>query len=347
MEVLISLPGYTDELTAEMERHDLLVHSFPLSEDQSIYSPMDYIYNRRINEFEYKLVIDTNILHFLFRSTQGKTNEKTKSAIGLIAFCQLSEIDIDPALALYEIINYDQARADEAVDKLHLFDRINNSDNRQLVEYSLGRRDSFDLANVSPRNKDKMKTNLIKYRRLLEWDSHYLIILAIVKIDQSNLSNKEKLLEFSEWMYRKFHLSAMAMSYCVIYFGRNPIKKMMKYKANGTVQEKLNALENMTWDLFIMTRFLRTWIGNESNDNFLFGSDDRAFRSIVRLSINIQIARDSSPYSKYLSDDAYIDVKYLFENGVPDNERMYLLDDDPVGYRSNLITEYKSALDLN
>ena len=61
MDMMIVFPEYTERLINELEKHDFLVHSFPLDKGQSIYSPGDYIYNQSINELEYELVIDTNI----------------------------------------------------------------------------------------------------------------------------------------------------------------------------------------------------------------------------------------------------------------------------------------------
>ena len=346
MEVAISLPGYTETLTDEMEKHDFLVHSFPLSEDQSIYSPFDYLYNKTLNEYQYKLVIDTNILHFLLRSTQGVNNVKTRAAVGLVAFCQLAEIDIDPALAVYELINHDEHRADEAVEKMLIFDQINNADNQQLVEFSLGHRDLFDLPTIPSRNKNELKSSLIKYRRLREWDSIYLIILAIIDIDQSSTQSKDKLYRVIDWMYREFRLSAIAISFCVVYFGKHPVKNMMKYKSSQSIEERLKCIENMTWDMYIMTRYLRTWIGNKTNDNFLYASDDRAFRKTLRLCIDVQITQGYTPYAPYLSSEVYKNITELQNNGVPENERIYQLDSDPEKYRINLINKFKEKLGL-
>lgn len=346
MEMLIQFPVYMEELIGELEKHDFIVHSFPLPEWQSVYSPGDYVYNKAANGVHYELVIDTNILHFLLRATEGVCNKKTRPAVGLVAFCQMAEIEIDPAMAIYELINYDKTRAQEAVEKLLLFEKINNADNEQLAEYCLGLRQEFELPDTPLRNKDDLVENLTKYRRLLEWDNLYLIVLKIVKLKLSDTARDNKIVELTQWMYYEFTLVITATAYSAFFFGKKPIKNVMKYKANGTADERQKSIVNMTWDLFIITQYFRKWIGNQSNDEFLYGSDDKAFREVLRLGIDVNVAQNITPLKHYLKDSVYSQLEKLHNEPPPKNEREYFVAEDQYSYRSNMISQYENDLGI-
>lgn len=344
MEMLISLPSYTDSLVSELEKHGLIIHCLQLGQDKSVYFPGNYIYDQKTLGLEHELIIDTNVFHFLLRSTEGIHNQKTRSAVGLVAFCQLASIDIEPALACYELINNGTQDADEAVSKLLRFDRINNSDTDELAKFCLGDANTYRLPNIPPRDSAEIKGELTKYRRLKEWDSAYLLVLAIVHFDQSEIHRDDKFVEFVKWMHFKFHESIPAGAFCAIYFGRSPLRGMMKYRSNDSAEQKRRSLINMTWDIFIILQFFRKWIGNTSKRNYLYASDDNAFKAILQLGIDVQIAKDTSPMERHLKPNVYRRVKDTYSAKPSDSDRDYYKAVHPDKYRDSLIEQFESLL---
>ena len=107
-------------------------------------------------------------------------------------------------------------------------------------------------------------------------------------------------------MHYKFHLSIPAGAFCAIYFGHSPIKGMMKYRSSDDSDRKKKSLTNMTWDLFIILQYFRKLIGNESKRNYLYASDDNAFKAILQLGIDVQIAQNVSPCVRLVVHPQYL-----------------------------------------
>jgi len=346
MDMYIEFPDYMEALLEELQSHDFIVHSFPLAEGQSVYSPSDYIYNKTANGDHYELVIDTNIFHFLLCATKGVNKKKPRLAVGLVAFCQLAGIEIEPAMAVYELINYDKTKAQEVVEKFLLFEKINNADNAQLAEYCLGLRDDFELPDIPLRDKNSLVEELTKYRRLKGWDDLYLTMLKIIKLKISDSHKDEKVVELSKWMFYQFRLVLPATVYSTFLFGKNPIKKMMKYKVTDTAESSSKSIINMTWDLFIITQYFRKWIDKEANEQILYCSDDKAFREILRLGIDVYIAKDISPLQVHLKNSVYSRLKEIYEERPRNSERALFTTEDRGAYRSNMIDKYERDLGI-
>ena len=99
-----------------------------------------------------------------------------------MAFCHLSEIELDPTYAVYEKINYrtDDEALKEILSDLELFHRINNTNNDSLISYALKKQNTIIPYEKYDLDYNRLKNELTKYRRLTEWDSLYLIVLFII-----------------------------------------------------------------------------------------------------------------------------------------------------------------------
>ena len=344
---MIELPAYTVGISALLEESDLIVHNFPLGDGETIYDPPEFQRNKTTKGVKYNLLIDTNIFDFLIKAAQGKSTKQTRAAVALVVFCQLADIDIEPVLALHEIINHDKSRAVEAVEKLVIFDRINNTESSELALFALEHQSTFSLKEMEERNREDVASSLTRYRRLREWDSIYLLILFVVKTDLSDLSNEEKLESTLNWMVYKFRKSLPVFVYCVVYFGKLPVKKMMKFKRNESSAINRSQIENMTWDLFIINHFFRTWVGADPLVETLYASDDAGFKTILRRAIEVQYAEGVEPLRDILNDSAFSKVKKWNDTEYSEDERMYSATDDAYEYRAGLISELEEELEIN
>ena len=54
----------------------------------------------------------------------------------MLVFCQIAEIDMEPAFPLYERVNYDKNNLSEALPDLELFYNINNAEMDELAKYA-------------------------------------------------------------------------------------------------------------------------------------------------------------------------------------------------------------------
>ncbi len=252
--------------------------------------------------------------------------------------------------AVYEKVNYrtDKTLLDEITGDLELFHKINNATNECLGRYVLGFESYLKLENEYKINHDEVQSKLIKHRRLTEWDSLYLIVLFITHVSLNKaLSNREKLRTVVEWLITDFRLSLVAITYVSVYFGKMPLKNMMKFKESQSPEYKLNNLFNMTWDLYNLNRFFRMWTNRDPTKEEMFASGDKAFNAILRNSINVQNKGDLSAFEIFLPQD---EVNYLEKITANPNlyfERAYNSDQWTIDYRTTLINKYESTLGVS
>ena len=248
---------------------------------------------------------------------------------------------------MHEIINHDHSRADEAVEKLAIFDRINNTESSDLALFALEHETSFALKEMEGIDRGDVTAGLTKYRRLREWDSIYLLILFVVKTDLSGMSNEDKLTTTLDWMIHKFRKSLPVFVYCVVYFGKLPVEKMMKFKKNKSSVVHRAQLQNMTWDLFIINHFFRTWTSADPLVETLYASDDVGFRTILRRAIEVQYAEGVTPLRDILSESAFGKVMEWNDSDFSEDERMYSTTEDAYQYRATLISELEAELGIS
>ncbi len=227
------------------------MHNFNTNKKDEICNPSNYLHNAEFMGTKYTLILDLNIYQFLLNSVKKDCPKKNfRDAVALLVFCQITNIDIDPTFAVYEKVNYDHSNLDEALPDLELFNKINNSDMDELAKYALDFTDGFNVNTSVTMDYDHKRENLMRYKRLTDWDSLYLMILSIVDIKHDNsIPADKKLSAFLDWVICDFRKSLVATIYALVLFGKRPIKRMMKYKSSQDRNERRSALWNMTWDL--------------------------------------------------------------------------------------------------
>lgn len=342
--VSYNFPPEKSLIIKNLASRDWIIHSFKLDDNQSFYNPIDFRYNIDIDNVVYTLYLDTNIYQFILNSYKKKPNQHTQDAIGLLVFCQLSGIQIDPTYAVYEKLNYTKENLPEVITDLDIFNKINNHNTDSLIKYALGESDEFFLNRTENIDRKNLEKSLTKYKKLKEWDSIYLILLACVSIAQKNISNEKKLTMFTNWMISKFRRSLVCWTYAIIYFSQKPIKKMMKYRTTDSYELKKNQLYNMTWDLYIMNTYFRNWIAQKEETEFIYATDDKAFKSILKVAINIQLNRSFTPLKTFVSKSDYANLEEVWNINIPDEERVYQSKKWTPDYRAKLINEFENQL---
>jgi len=343
-EVFYVIPAEMQLIIERLLVRDWIVHNFHLRDSQSFYSPGDILYNVDVEDVTYKVYLDTNIYQFLLNSCKKKPTEIARDAVSLLVFCQLCKIQLDPTYAVYEKINYTNHRAPEAIKDLNLFHKINNSETNSLVAYALGDAEGYPLGYHPGVETGVMENALTKYSRLTEWDSMYLIMLACISISMKRMSRKDKLKLFVNWMLKEFRRSLVGYIYAIIYFSQNPLRRMMKYRATDERESRRSQIYNMTWDLYIMNMFFRKWISNEKKNEFMYATDDKAFKELLRLAIDVQIHEGFEPLKNVISKSDYHNLEEIWKLDIPEEERVYRSDEWSPEYRTKLIQNFENEV---
>lgn len=323
--LFVELPEYYKTIIEHLLRADWVVHNFRAQDLNDLYNPANYLYNIEFNKSEYRALIDLNILQYMVNSVKkDKVKELYRDACALLIFLRAAEIQIEPSLAVYERINYNAENLEETLDDLSLLRALDNTDVEQLALYVFG--DADALKNVVPVKIDRkaIGDELIKYCRLINWDSVYLLVLKAVSTYWDNaIPHQKKLESYLDWMIQNFRLSLPCIVYVVRMFGHNPLPKMMKFKHDTSEYLKRSAVFNMTWDLFHIDHYFKNWVNPEKEWEELFFTQDRMLRSLFRLAIEVQYAGDISPLLRYLSSSQASKCRTLLYDGNNRNDRIY------------------------
>jgi hypothetical protein len=344
MDFMVAFPLYTkDILELLLSEKQWLIHNFNCKNPMELYTPESYLYNKEMDNWKYILILDTNIYDFLLKSIK-KSNEKCRQAIALLIFCQLAEIEIDPALAVSERLRKDNLN--EVIQDVKLFYKLNNSNPAILADYALGKTKTIELLEIEF-DYDEIKNKLLSYKKPDELESLYLMILKITVI-HIDKSIKMKLCYFIDWLIQDFRLGLPAVMYALFLF-KKPVSKMMKYKIGVSREENIKNINNMTWDLFIIRDFFKKWTEKKERTEFIFASDDNAFSEILNLAIQVQMNFSFEPCKSYfnLSEYEFDKLTVLINEKNRPKNRAYNSPDWGYDYRKALILECEKILSIS
>ncbi|MBC3927829.1 hypothetical protein [Undibacterium sp. CY21W] len=333
-----------EHIVRRLKERKWIIHNFNC-DDVDLYNPANYLYNKDASDTEYNLILDANIFQFSINATKNKQrNDYQRDAIALIAFCQIAGIEIDPTYAIYEKAFHSLDDAKEAALNLSIFHKINNSSNDDLANFALGHTDHINLNHKIITNEDSIVEKITRYKKLKTWDSLYLMCLKLADIKFNDEARGEKKIKkFVDWCIFDFRFSIVALVFSIIYFGRNPQKKMMKFSPNDPLDVRRQAISNMTWDMYNASQYFEKW-REDQHAEYMFASDDKAFGFVLTAAVNIQNSNgDFNFFRGQISDDVIIYLNKLnsFQK-MP--TRSYKSAQWNGEYRKSLITELENKI---
>lgn len=345
-ELLITLPDNYDKIVERLLRADWLIHNFRAKEPNGLYNPANYLYNVEFHNAEYRALLDLNVLQYAVNCVKKDAmRDLYRDACAVLVFCRTAEIQIEPALSIYERINYNAENLEEALDELALLMSLDNADVEQLARYALG--DKQALRDIEPAEIDRktLGAKLTEYRRLTHWDSIYLLVLAAVSTYWNNKVQPQRKLErYLDWVVREFRISLPCIVYAVRLFGHNPLSNMMKFRVDLNDHSRRAAIFNMTWDLFHIDHFLKTWIDPEKKWEEIFFTQDRMLKSLLRLAISVQYREDISPLLNFLTPSQATMCRTIIDGRSDREDRAYGTDAWSPEHRDQLISKLEREL---
>lgn len=338
------MPHEFHEIVENIKEQNWLISTFPASENE-LYNPAAYLYHSKLHGLQYKIILDRNIFKFIISSIKaGTPNKKHRAAISLIYFCQASEINFEPNLAVYERLLPFRENTKEAINELISFYKIDNAHSDDLLEYAVSRSNELGLYEDNHWDFEELHKSLTEYEYLKEWKSIHLIILKIVECDLKIIKTSEKINIFFKWLVVEFRLSLPCIVFAIFLFSRNRLKKMNKYKAGDSAIEKRKQLYNMTWDLFLINSFFRDLTSEDNKYELLVATDDKVVKTILLTAIEVQNDASWQCLKNYLPEKEHYHIDLLEECLSMNVERIYNSDDWTPEYREELIEKYQDIL---
>lgn len=343
MHSFMLVPEYYTDLVEIISSADWLLHNFE-ADDVDIYNAVNYQHNRQFDGVTYKAIVDMNIMQYLLNIVRKPSpHALSRTASAYLAFFKIADIELDPTYAIYEKISYSENMADEAISNLEQLRGIDNYDLNELAGYALGYFNQLPIEPKPSKDREELKKSLLQYRRLTDWDSLYLCILVVSSIAiDSSIPRPKKLSFFSDWCVSTFRFSLPALVYAAALFGKLPAKKMMKYKTEETRQNKQKSLYNMTWDLYYIDRYMKSWISKSEGVETLLLTADTGLRLTMKLAISCQLEEGLDPLRPHIGGVVdEIDEIYASRNS---KGRVYKSGEWGYSYREGLISKYESHL---
>jgi hypothetical protein len=345
-ELILTLPGYYIEVVSRLKKCAWLIHNFRNGSLDDIYNPAIYLYRQEIEGTGYIASIDLNVMQYVVNCVKKKVaNEHYQNACAMLLFCRFANIQIESGLAMYERINHGTGDIEEALDELAVLRALDNADPDLLAEYMLGNHLSLRGLEVPGIDRATLRDGLTRYRRLIDWDSIYVLILGAVSVYlDDSLAAKHKFDRYLDWMITDFRLSLPILVYAVRLFGKISLRGMMKFKLSQSTPERKRALVNMTWDLFLVDRYLKNWVDPKKKREEILFSQDIVVKELLRTAISVQYAEGIDPFFNYLRESQYLRCKELLNSASFREDRVYLGKAWNPEYRADLIRKLEHEL---
>lgn len=346
-DLLLTLPSYYLEVVSRLRRCDWLIHNFHNGDLDVIYNPAPYIYAQELEGVSYIAAIDLNVMQYSVNCIKKeRSNELYRDACAMLLFCRFANIQVESGLAMHERINHGSGDIQEALDELAILRALDNADPDLIAEYMLGNHLSLRSLQVPDiKDRDEVLNGLTRYRRLIDWDSIYVLVLGAVSMYlDDNVPAPCKLDHFLDWVIRDFRLSLPVLVYAVRLFSKTPLRGMMKFKISQPTHERRRALANMTWDLYLIDRYLKNWINPEKEREEIFFSQDKVVKELLRSAIRVQYAAAIDPLSLYMNESQQLRCKELLESASHRRDRVYCSKDWTPQYRDSLIQSLEQKL---
>lgn len=338
--IQIILPEYTESIIKMVEEADWIIDLFEQENIEYKFNPAYYNGIKILHGIEFHAFIDLNLLQFLSGAVKKTVASSfSRVAIAHVVFCQLAEILIDPTIAVYEKVNYSDEKLADSINDLELFYQIDSGANDDMASYAMGGSESFRIDTSKKVDKELLREKIMEYQRLRDWQSLYLIMLVIIKINNDpEIAKEDKLKELLNWLIYDYRKSIVSVVYAIYLYSNNPLKRMMKYKKGQSKSEKKDAVHNMVWDLYFMDSFLKKWTDRPGNLEIMLISGDKALGKMLRtlIDLNFKHPKDLFPNMSVSDIDAlcwYLEVDSTGEN------RKYQSSMWGVDYRDSLIKE--------
>lgn len=267
-----------------------------------VYHPAGHAYARYLEKYETVLVPDRNVLSRIVQLAQGESCigvdvGQRRAAATILAYAQLLDFLVDPALALHESAS---ANGNEQTwDELAWFRLADNIPPKEWLDIALGRAVRIESVGVPQRSSES--NFALPLRR---WRRNYIAALKVAELElDSKLTAFQKVLRLLHWMFHDFMVAGPAAILACIYLAPKspPRKRMFKGLRSPIRDRALAGVKNAAWDITYVSEFVARVNASETNlhRRYIFASFDRG---LVLLARSVLSAVDGPDTPKQVSE---------------------------------------------
>jgi len=226
---------------------------------------------------ECRALIDLNVLKDILsvaRQSDKRSPEARRLGAALIAFCQCSDINIEPSIALHE-------SPEKWREELQLFRGIDNAETTDLVKVALG-----EIEQISEEQLPDIPINDLPAEmpdRLRGHTALQTAMFQIALIGRSGGSTSQKLEHFMNWSFHEYLFSREALHLALFHLTGNSPNPILKKTKVRSPSDRMSALDNAVWDLLLV----RDWVKRveqqkDHNCVWVLGSRDKGLQRLAR-----------------------------------------------------------------
>lgn len=320
--LLLELPFKRDEIE-EIEEINKEANFIISPYDKKLldpYSIESYLFQKHVHRHQINAIFDSNIIIDLtgYAENKKKVSTTTISSVALLAFLQISLVEIDPGIAISE--HCTTCKKPSPSEKLFLFRNIDNFPTQELLDFVLGKIKNIDISNTLHRDPLKKVHRPERPEEIHRWKVQHIYALKLYILANSDLNKFDKVYSYIYWMWEKYLSGAVAFSFMAVFFSER-YSKMLKGVFSPSPTKSMFGIRNAAWDM-TTTHYWSSCVANrKDNDPFyIFCTADKALKEVARHIIEHTTAQPNkeklfhSLFHHYLSESEIKELISLKSN---------------------------------
>lgn len=245
-----------------------------------VYSPESYLFEARLQGFEFWILPDRNLVSRIARVGMGeRIGPDRRAAAALMAFAQCLNVNFDPSIAFHELAHRKGNQV--AHEELQSFRAADEARPQEWIDVALERSKRLSPPARLPAIE---KHNLA--RPLRRWRRNYVIALKIAELELLGTGSRlDRALRLLDWMTSDFIFGGPAFVLSTLYFSRSSPRKGLLKQLRSPIRERaIDGVRNAAWDLTYISDFVRRV--NEQGlgrRRYLLASADRGLARVASL----------------------------------------------------------------
>lgn len=253
---------------------------------------VSYLYVAQRHGHNFRVLFDRNLHTRIVNLAKGQplptdteSSKIARHSAACLAFCILSEIEVEPSMALYE--GASTQGHEHAAHEYRFFQIADNVDPQHYVDIALGRSDRLPTIHLSELGRAPEITSRVLResnfeKTLTPWKPNYLYLLKTAQLIRNGVPRRQAAENLLRWQAEEAFYNAPASLFCLAAMGHTPpnarmIKKLFTLNTN----ELRKGLRNATWDVCIISQWEK-WLRAPESPSWLLSSNDYALRTIAQ-----------------------------------------------------------------
>lgn len=266
------------------------------SNEQEKHNISNYISIKHKDNKEIHIYPDRNVISYIidFYNGNNKTIESQKISLAYLILFQLANIDLfNLIIACFELgSSSKESNNDIYAKEWDCFFSIKNQPPDKIMDFI--RYSKYYDAKKYLQNYEKPDFEIF-FNSGINWKSIYIHLLKMKIIDLENIRNNNSAIKkYLDWVYMEFKFDYVCSLYAFILFSRSRYGQMLP--------KNLDNIKNITWDLQLLSYWMRETTREENNKvDVILSFDSKLNKFALEIGNILYLNSESSEYIDYFN----------------------------------------------